>query len=146
MSKYFDRRHSVVNNFNSPHTIQEIKAPTDDSVRLLNEMQEKARQNILFHIKVDDNLVKGDCICIKTMMDVVVSFKFKINGKEFLLEKRINPFEFDYSSQKEIDELRLKTKSEANGIMLWYALRMLSVQAFEQITGERYPDYALKRL
>lgn len=49
---------------NYPDTINihHHKAPTDESIRLLNEFQEKAFSNIVNHIKVETNLVKGEVI------------------------------------------------------------------------------------
>ena len=44
--------------------VKEQKAPTDDSIRLLNEFQEKTLNNIISKIKVDNNIVKGEIFLI----------------------------------------------------------------------------------
>lgn len=49
-----------------PDTIKEVKAPTDESIRLLNEMQQKTLENIVAKISVKDNLIEGEVF----MMDM----------------------------------------------------------------------------
>jgi hypothetical protein len=81
-----------------PQTVHEHRAPTDASVRLLNEMQDKAKENFVGSIMIDDNIIKG---AIYVMQDFTyhntfaVVFKFNINGKEFVIDEdfRYNPYE-----------------------------------------------------
>jgi len=71
-------------------TTTEHRAPTDDSVRLLNEMQEKARDNIIKTITVSDNAVNGIIIVFKNLMEnsYEVIADFTINGKEYMVKKQ----------------------------------------------------------
>jgi hypothetical protein len=64
--------------------VEEKKAPTDESIRLLNEMQEKAIDNIVSKIEVKDNLVEGQIYVIDMLRTTArnqfrIICKFKIN-------------------------------------------------------------------
>lgn len=69
---------------------REYKAPTDESIKLLNEFQEKALSNIIEHIiehiKVDTNNVKGDVLLYDDYVtfDKKIVLKFNLNGKDFV--------------------------------------------------------------
>jgi hypothetical protein len=83
------------------------RAPTDESVSLLNEMQEKTVNNIVKQINVTDNTLNAvvtyfyDDIC---MFEYKYIIKFTFNGKEFDLRGSINRHELmtglTYGSQK----------------------------------------------
>lgn len=85
-------------------TITEKRAPTDDSIKLLNEMQEKAKQNILTQITVDNNILKAHGIIFAggyhSSSAVSASFKtkwilkFSLNGKEYRCEGELDEHEF----------------------------------------------------
>src|SRR4051812_2071854 len=75
--------------------ITEHKAPTDESVKLLNEMQEKAKKNIIATIHIEQNYLKA--IVIYTQDDVVsgrmkYAIKFNLNGKDCNIEGHIDHF------------------------------------------------------
>jgi len=83
--------------------IEEKKAPTDESVRLLNEMMEKAQKNIIGSIKIDDNLLNiiGACFSTPPPLDkVLFQIRFKLNGKEYFIE--------EYIDKEEIRKVQLK--------------------------------------
>lgn len=72
-------------------TIHEHKAPTDESVRILNEMEEKARENIIRKFVIDDNILNGCIVEFKDdryAHDRIVQFRFTLNGREHLHEVR----------------------------------------------------------
>lgn len=90
---------------NSTHTkqperidIHEHKAPTDESVRLLNEMQEKAMQNIVFKGEVKNNVFSGELSVFRLNKNITVSldevysiyYKFKFNGQEYVINEQIS--------------------------------------------------------
>ena len=87
---------TYVNNVESPSNItaHHHRAPTDESIRLANEYQEKALNNIIDRIKVDTNLVKGEIILYndRFSFNQQAILKFNINGKDFILKE-----EFDTS-------------------------------------------------
>lgn len=95
---------------NYPEIIVEKKAPTDESIRLLNEFEEKARANIIAKVVVDDNTINGVAIAYTrpyaTASDTgEIHFKFKINGKEYTFKDTYKLFEtVDY--KKELDLTR----------------------------------------
>ena len=83
--------------------ITEKKAPTDESVRLLNEMQDKAQRNIIATIKIEENFLKAVAIYYRDemVMDrITYHIRFKLNGKEYTIEDYI-----DIEYRQEISKL-----------------------------------------
>jgi len=70
-------------------TAHEHRAPTDESVRLLNEMDEKARKNIIERVILKNTLFEGTCILYEDQFnqELLIDFKFIINGVKILLTK-----------------------------------------------------------
>lgn len=67
-------------------TVTEIKAPTDDSIKLYEEIKEKAFKSILSVWKIKDNLIEAE-ICFfanKCTIEQEVLLIYKLNGKEFI--------------------------------------------------------------
>lgn len=79
-------------------TVREYKAPTDESIRLLNEMQEKAQQNIINTVLIDENNIKGISIYFQ---DEIITNKIKyflrfiLNGKEYSVNGQISRDEWN---------------------------------------------------
>lgn len=73
--------------------MKEIKAPTDESVRLLNEMQQKAFANLISSVKLEDNLLKATMHRFYDPMnpfDHTVAVQFSLNNKPFKLQFTCN--------------------------------------------------------
>lgn len=74
-------------------TINERRAPTDDSVRLLKEIQDKAVENIISSFVIKSNHLNAACLFFE--MDYCMGFsykmcaKFEINGKEHVVEMTV---------------------------------------------------------
>lgn len=89
--KYFIREgasHSTSN-----VKVEEKRAPTDESVRLLREMEEKACNNITNAIVIEDNVVNGSVMVFDIdPFDRHYRFvaSFQLNGKDFRVEESIN--------------------------------------------------------
>ncbi len=78
-------------------TINEIKAPTDESVRLINEFEDKARKNIIAKIHIDENYLKAIAIFYQEELPlnrVTYHIKFTLNGREYNLQDHIDNFEW----------------------------------------------------
>jgi hypothetical protein len=78
-------------------TVHEHKAPTDKSVEVLNEMQEKARSNIIAAIKIEENFLKAVAIYYRDEMIVdrmTYHIRFELNGKEYTIEDHVDKFEW----------------------------------------------------
>jgi hypothetical protein len=79
-------------------TVHEHKAPTDKSVELLNEFQEKAIENIMHHFKLNDNIITAEGFFINTSYGthfentIIMHCKFVLNGKEFHVKDTIDLF------------------------------------------------------
>jgi len=73
-------------------TVHEHKAPTDESVKLLNEMQKAALDNIVKTFNVNDNTVNACVIYLINKADFdgfKFVAKFTFNGKEHKIEGEI---------------------------------------------------------
>ena len=84
-------------------TVHEHKAPTDKSVELLNEMQEKAQRNIITTIKIEENFLKAVVIYYRDemVMDrMTYHIRFELNGKEYMIEDHIDNFEWRQEMSK----------------------------------------------
>ena len=84
-------------------TVHEHKAPTDKSVELLNEMQEKAQRNIIATIKIEENFLKAVVIYYRDemVMDrMTYHIRFELNGKEYMIEDHIDNFEWRQEMSK----------------------------------------------
>lgn len=96
-----NHRH-VTNNYEGNKTINvtEKRAPTDESVRLLNEMEAKALQNIVHKIVIDENHLKG----------VVVFYKdeFMFNGFTLFIKFILNEKEYSFEEQLKIRDLHIR--------------------------------------
>lgn len=79
--------------------IKEYKAPTDESVKLLNEMTEKSLANIVKQFAVQDNDFNFGVMVYKNPMRFVteVIIKFKLNGKD-------HEMRFDVDEYRSIDQ------------------------------------------
>lgn len=76
-------------------TVTEKRAPTDESVRLLKEMEKAARDKVIASIELDSNLVKGRVFVMKEILSGKNNFAvlMDINGKR--VEIRVSTDEFD---------------------------------------------------
>lgn len=77
---------------NHRSTVNEHRAPTDESIKILNEMQEKAKDNIIKSIKIEENYLKA--VGIYTQQDSInrdlsYCLRFILNGKEYLIKDEI---------------------------------------------------------
>jgi hypothetical protein len=65
--------------------ITEKRAPTDESIRLLHEMQQKALQDVLAHVKIDNNEFKASWWLMRDDYSdyQYVYCKFKLNSKDY---------------------------------------------------------------
>jgi len=66
-------------------TIIEKKAPTDDSIKLYDEIKEKAYNSILYAIPLEDNVFKGNLIIYQDIcqFNKVCKYLFFLNGIKY---------------------------------------------------------------
>jgi len=66
-------------------TVHEHKAPTDKSVELLNEMQVKARDNIVSTFSISNNLFNVDLAVFQNYagFGYIVNYRYVLNGTEY---------------------------------------------------------------
>lgn len=72
-------------NMSARINVEEKRAATDESIRLLNEMQEQARLNLIKQYTITDNNINGNVYYFKKHFtgEFVVDVFFTLNGKEY---------------------------------------------------------------
>lgn len=89
--------------------IVENRAPTDESMRILNELNAKAKDNILMNISVSNNTLNGAIFAISSGLnplpgisnspsgipiDVEIHYLFNLNGKEFKGNQKLDRVDY----------------------------------------------------
>jgi len=76
-------------------TVKEYKAPTNESISLLNEMTEKALNNIVKTFSTSNNTLQAKVAVYQDHRLQVNEFlcKFTLNGKNHMLRIEINVYE-----------------------------------------------------
>ena len=66
--------------------IHEHKAPTDDSIRLCKEFEEKIKNSLIKSIQVVDNKFNFTCLIFydDRTCDKILKYRFTLNSKEFV--------------------------------------------------------------
>lgn len=82
----------------------EKRAPTDESVRLLKEMEQKARDKIIASIELDSNLVKGRVYVMKDYLSGKNNFAvlMDINGKRVEIKVSTDEFQSPEAQLQEV--------------------------------------------
>jgi len=72
--------------------VKEYRAPTDESVKLLNEMQKKALDNIVSQFSTSNNHLQMKCAVVENNYEQARLFisKFTLNGKSHRFDIKIN--------------------------------------------------------
>lgn len=90
----FDRTivHQAPGHIRAEISVTEKRAPTDDSVRLLREMEAKAKAEVIKAVAINDNLFNG---VIHTMFDALsyrttVRLVYSMNGKKLTTDYHID--------------------------------------------------------
>ena len=66
-------------------TIHENKAPTDDSIKLYEEVKEKAYESIIRSVKIEDNGLNGSMTVFRDLLSYSTraAYRFTLNKKEY---------------------------------------------------------------
>ena len=75
--------------------VKEYRAPTDESVKLLNEMQKKALDNIVSQFSTTNNYLQMKCAVVENNYEEARLFisKFTLNGKSHRFDIKINSWD-----------------------------------------------------
>jgi len=76
-------------------TVKEYRAPTDESIKLLNEMQKKALDNIISQFSTSNNCLQMKCAVIEDYYDQAKVFicKFTLNGKDHRFDIKVHSWD-----------------------------------------------------
>jgi len=130
--------------------VNEHKAPTDESIRLLEEMHDKAVKNIIAKVRVEDNLVNGEVFLIHQpwcVAEYQIIFKFKINSQEFTIEHFIDrSYFYDGDTPLEMSNIETVIKDYASALMLHFTLKKFVQVAYEKISKQPFPKELLNKI
>lgn len=118
-------------------TVTENKAPTDESIRLLNEFEEKARKNIIAKVNVVDNTINAvsimytDNSCTASR-EGDIYLKFSVNGKEYNIHTKYDLYGAD-GNYKHSQELQSYLKSYTKTKVAKYILLHLEEEILRQL-------------
>lgn len=75
--------------------VTERRAPTDEAIKILREMEQKAQEQVLKAISINNTEVEGVLHMMRNPLSCTYSFKFlyQINGKKMTTEHEVNEFE-----------------------------------------------------
>lgn len=142
--RFTQHHHSYGSSSRVDVNVTENKAPTDESVRLLAEMQQKVIDNVLGQLKIDVNGVTGEILVLKqpwSLCDIIICVAYNINGKRHHFKTEIHDVdvrqkenEFHCSQNEAI--LRVFAKKFADHIVA-QILGNLKFDDFNQILGKR---------
>lgn len=122
-NKYINNHTSITHNSPSRIDVHEHRAPTDESVKLFNEIEDKVLNNILFHKTFNENNSLTYTIDIIELAPQTTKFQDLINTKLLVFSAIINGKE--YVIKKRLGELGINHKDEL---------------IHQMKTGERYPE------
>jgi hypothetical protein len=91
----FDR--TVINQGETRTYITEKRAPTDESVRLLREMENKAKEEIIKSISLPSNEFSGVVHLMRDALScqIKIAILFTLNGKSHRVDVLLNDFQDD---------------------------------------------------
>lgn len=118
---FHTRKNSTSINMPDRIDVHEYKAPTDESIRLMEDAHDRAMKNIIAKVKVENNLVNGECYCFEEpwkVDSIRVFFKFQVNGKEYTIDKSFSRFELSLEDHQQVANICEKVKDYLKGIML----------------------------
>ena len=78
--------------------VTEHRAPTDMSVKLLNEFEEKARENIIAKVEIRENNINAAVIYYMDNFAgnrIEFHIRFKFNGKEYVMRDSVDRFDWN---------------------------------------------------
>ena len=101
-----------------PQTVNvtEKRAPTDDSVRLLREMEEKATAQIVESYRIETNVLNG--VVVIFLMDPAdfdrkAWIRFNLNGKDYSFKETFRWNEFTPTTKHDAIQMFVKAVREA---------------------------------
>lgn len=132
------RYQSINNHYQSPSKIDihEHKAPTEESIRYIEEVERKILDNIVAKIKIEDNIFKGEAFAYlyptSYKHQFLFVFKFEINGTIIECKKEHEFDYFDFEDKNQINNLSIRLKDEAKAAMLWWMSKYFTAYLFSQ--------------
>jgi hypothetical protein len=93
----FDKYFIPQSDGNTTKKVIEKRAPTDESIRLLKEFEEKSLNKIIDTIHVENNIISGTAFFVNDDFltnSKYVYAKFTLNGRKYVTNKKISIREY----------------------------------------------------
>jgi len=94
-----------MNKGDSYSTITEKKAPTDESVRLLREMEDTAFKSVIKQFRVDNNVLNGLVTYIQpnhSTADYICIYTFTLNGEKYDIKERLDYLDIQRKTKEDV--------------------------------------------
>lgn len=130
MRQVFDRYSREYVPYEKSVNITEKRAPTDDSIKLYGELQNKAFESIVDTFELTNNVVDG--VAVATMKEfsfrnVIFLTKFKLNGVEYKTQTEFPRVEYSLLDKSEKRKKLIEFLIKSIGERITYQI-LLSVE------------------
>lgn len=113
---YFGYKSDQHHNHTHSHKVNvtEKRAPTDESIRLLKEMEQEVKQRLISQVEVKNSVFEAVAWALRPMVSasyIEINIHFKVNNQEFHIETKIPRPISTLSSNKNLYELAIEMKA-----------------------------------
>jgi hypothetical protein len=102
--------------------VHEHKAPTDDSIKLFEELKGKAYVSIIETIKMQNNILSMNYIFYKNFgysFDYILKYKFQLNGENYSGDIKFDEYEVrDLNTNKRIELVFQRIANQITGLLI----------------------------
>lgn len=137
----FDKHYFSFEEVRVDRNVNINRAPTDESIKLFKEMQDKAYSSVISNIEVKTNIFTGKVVCFNRNyfngFDYELIFIFNLGGERFEIKETIDEFKFKrLNKENMLQELFEKVSS------------VIAEKLFKQASSESYEfrEFTLKNL
>jgi len=94
IARLVSNNRSDVTQVNSKVQVEVNRAPTDESLRLLKELQDKALESVIQKVELKNNFIEG-CLfyTFADLEGLICRMRFELNGKRYETDLKIGHYE-----------------------------------------------------
>ena len=96
--------HSPTHHHHGHQTVTHHRAPTDDSIRLYDEMLDKARNEIVGKLKVENNIASFKAVAFEVFQDEKTVCKYEVVINGHVISKSVEVCRWEHDSVQKVVE------------------------------------------
>lgn len=127
-------RHITNNSSPSKMEVKEYKAPTDESIKYVEEVHKKVIDSIISDTPVETNNVKAHTIIVPPMIDrfYTIISKLNINGADYFTESKVHVSDLDeFNGIRSVNLDAVRDRS-----IIWELLITNVIEQYTLMTGD----------